>query len=106
MKNDIRPNYYSSCGEIGRRVLDGFIPADWLDEECIETINRMNASFHLGNALKYLWRAGMKTEIATEDLVKARFYLSQYKQQGYLVYSDEVAECLRKIEVELKKING
>lgn len=40
--------------------------------ECIEITKHMN--FCLGNATKYIWRAGLKGN-AVEDLRKARKYL-------------------------------
>ena len=40
--------------------------------ECIEITRHMN--FNLGNAVKYIWRAGLKGD-AIEDLKKAVFYL-------------------------------
>ena len=40
--------------------------------ECIEIAEHMN--FCLGNAIKYIWRAGQKGD-AVEDLRKAVFYL-------------------------------
>ena len=40
--------------------------------ECIEITRWMN--FNLGNAIKYIWRAGNKGN-ALEDLKKARWYL-------------------------------
>lgn len=42
--------------------------------ECIEIAEHMN--FCRGNALKYLWRAGLKGD-ALEDLRKARWYLDR-----------------------------
>ena len=33
-------------------------------------------NFCLGNALKYIWRAGLKTD-AVEDLKKARWYIDR-----------------------------
>lgn len=41
--------------------------------ECIEVTGWMN--FNLGNATKYLWRAGRKTPDAIEDLRKAAVYI-------------------------------
>ena len=41
--------------------------------ECIEVVRHMN--FNLGNAMKYIWRAGLKND-AVEDLKKAIFYLN------------------------------
>ena len=40
--------------------------------ECLQITRHMN--FNLGNALKYIWRAGLKGD-AVEDLKKAVFYL-------------------------------
>ncbi len=42
--------------------------------ECIAITQHMN--FCLGNAIKYIWRAGMKSDNAVEDLQKAIFYLN------------------------------
>jgi uncharacterized protein DUF3310 len=42
--------------------------------ECIDVAEHMN--FNRGNALKYLWRAGLKG-CALEDLRKARWYLDR-----------------------------
>ena len=44
--------------------------------ECIDVIEALGLGFHLGNALKYLWRAGHKGD-ALEDLRKARWYLER-----------------------------
>lgn len=43
--------------------------------ECIQITEHMN--FCLGNAVKYIWRAGLKSEDAIEDLKKARFYIER-----------------------------
>jgi len=42
--------------------------------ECIAIVEHMN--FCLGNAIKYIWRAGLKGS-AVEDLEKARFYIDR-----------------------------
>jgi len=44
--------------------------------ECIQITEWMN--FNLGNAVKYLWRAGIKDEVTTlEDLKKAQWYITR-----------------------------
>lgn len=43
--------------------------------ECIQITEHMN--FCLGNAVKYIWRAGLKSNNTTEDLEKAKWYLSR-----------------------------
>jgi hypothetical protein len=42
--------------------------------ECIQITEHMN--FCLGNAVKYIWRAGLKNN-AIEDLRKARWYIDR-----------------------------
>lgn len=43
--------------------------------QCIEITQHMN--FCLGNAIKYLWRAGDKHESPVEDLKKAVWYINK-----------------------------
>lgn len=40
--------------------------------ECLTITRHMN--FNLGNAIKYIWRAGLKGN-AVQDLRKAKFYI-------------------------------
>jgi hypothetical protein len=46
--------------------------------ECIDIIEHFN--FNIGNAIKYLWRAGLKGELL-EDLKKARWYVDREIQR-------------------------
>lgn len=43
--------------------------------ECITITEHMN--FNLGNAVKYIWRAGLKSEDALSDLAKAGWYIER-----------------------------
>ena len=43
--------------------------------ECIQVTEHMN--FCLGNAVKYIWRAGLKSDSPVEDLRKARWYIER-----------------------------
>lgn len=43
--------------------------------ECIQITEHMN--FCLGNAVKYIWRAGLKHDTPLEDLRKARWYIDR-----------------------------
>jgi hypothetical protein len=43
--------------------------------ECITVTEHM--SFNVGNAVKYLWRAGLKSPSAVEDLKKAAWYVNR-----------------------------
>lgn len=46
--------------------------------ECIQITEHMN--FCLGNAVKYIWRADLKSN-AVEDLEKAKFYIDREIQR-------------------------
>lgn len=49
-----------------------------LDPEPIAVIEKWNLGFHLGNAVKYIARAGRKvTETQLDDLKNARWYLNR-----------------------------
>lgn len=43
--------------------------------ECIAVTEHMN--FNLGNAVKYIWRAGLKSADPITDLEKARWYIDR-----------------------------
>lgn len=43
--------------------------------ECITVTEHMN--FNLGNAVKYIWRAGLKSPDPITDLAKARWYVDR-----------------------------
>ena len=43
--------------------------------ECIQVTEYFN--FCLGNAIKYLWRAGLKSDNVIEDLRKAEWYIKR-----------------------------
>lgn len=44
--------------------------------ECIDVVEHFN--FNLGNAIKYIWRAGSKPGVTTEtDLRKALWYINR-----------------------------
>lgn len=43
--------------------------------ECIEIVEHFN--FNVGNAVKYLWRAGIKDDNPSKDLMKARWYIDR-----------------------------
>jgi len=48
--------------------------------ECIQVTEHM--SFNLGNAVKYIWRADLKSD-ALEDLKKAKWYIErELKKRG------------------------
>ncbi len=43
--------------------------------ECITVVESM--TFNLGNAVKYVWRAGLKSPDAIKDLLKAAWYINR-----------------------------
>ena len=46
--------------------------------EAIKVIEACDLNFHLGNVVKYISRAGKKSENNIEDLKKAEWYLNRY----------------------------
>ena len=51
--------------------------------ECIDVVEHMG--FNLGNAVKYIWRADLKNDDATEDLEKAAWSsLAQWQSNGFV----------------------
>lgn len=64
--------------------------------EAIQVTRHMN--FNLGNAMKYIWRAGLKDD-AVQDLQKAMFYLAdEIRRLGGTPNSMEVSTVLAFIE--------
>ena len=65
-------------------MTDAINPAHYQDHpsgiQCIQITEHMN--FCLGNAIKYIWRAGLKNN-AIEDLEKARWYLDREIEKMY-----------------------
>jgi hypothetical protein len=53
--------------------------------DCIQITEHMN--FCLGNAIKYIWRAGLKNN-PIEDLEKARWYLDREIEKMYKARED------------------
>lgn len=43
--------------------------------ECIQIVEHLN--FCCGNAIKYIWRAGLKSPDPLQDLEKARYYVDR-----------------------------
>jgi hypothetical protein len=43
--------------------------------ECITVAEHMG--FNIGNAMKYLWRVGLKSDDPMQDLAKARWYIDR-----------------------------
>ncbi len=43
--------------------------------ECIDIVEHFD--FNVGNAIKYLWRAGLKSDNAVGDLKKAAWYINR-----------------------------
>jgi len=46
--------------------------------EVINIIEEYQLGFHLGNTVKYILRAGKKSDDIVTDLEKAKFYLDRY----------------------------
>lgn len=61
--------------------------------ECITITRHMN--FNLGNALKYIWRAGLKSPDPVQDLKKAAWYIQ-----------DEIARLQAPAEQTIQRLVG
>lgn len=48
-----------------------------VDVECIDVVEALGLGFCIGNALKYVWRAGKKSKSPITDLKKAVWYLNR-----------------------------
>lgn len=61
--------------------------------ECIQIAEHMN--FCLGNAVKYLWRAGVKTNDPMQDLKKARWYIDREisRMERQVAHDGEESTC-------------
>lgn len=46
--------------------------------EHIKVAEAKGWGYHIGNATKYMWRAGLKTPDLLQDLKKAKWYLDRY----------------------------
>lgn len=49
--------------------------------ETIDFIEAKQLGYHLGNAVKYISRAGIKSHDPLEDLKKAQWYINRYIDQ-------------------------
>lgn len=68
--------------------------------ECIQITEHMN--FCLGNAMKYIWRAGEKSN-AIEDLEKAKWYVDREiaRLLSILPYPEQPYDEHENIEIDL-----
>jgi hypothetical protein len=62
--------------------------------EAIDITRHMN--FNLGNAVKYIWRAGLKGD-SIEDLQKARFYISDELERLSNVEAEDLDQGLSEL---------
>jgi len=76
--------------------------------ECIEITEHMN--FCLGNAVKYIWRAGLKSPNPLQDLTKAAWYidreierLRQYYRDASDKLADQDKEALAALDQRIKE---
>jgi len=68
MKDKTNPDYYKTAKGL---------------EQPIDVIEAFNLGFHLGNAIKYILRAGKKdSETLSLDIDKAIWYLERFKQNN------------------------
>ena len=75
-------HYTSGASEIGRPALKHlWFTEDDFQLECLEALHKDNHQWILRDAfvfcvVRYLWRAGLKSDNAKQDLDKALFYIN------------------------------
>ena len=82
---------------------DGTNPQHYrrLDPEPIEVIEKWGLGFHLGNAVKYIARAGHKiSTTAALDLAKAAWYLNRARGQQPETDAPELEEIARRAAMQ------
>ncbi len=61
--------------------------------EAIDVIEAFGLGFHLGNATKYILRAGRKTADAKQDINKAIWYLNRFlEKEAEMLEPDEITD--------------
>ncbi len=94
IKNILNWNY----GLLGKNINDPVShPAHYTTGkiECIEYIEDKGLGFHLGNAVKYITRAGKKSpDKKIEDLRKAMWYIDRYIQIEEKREREEIEEMV------------
>ena len=87
MKNVNHPSYYKSGGI-----------------EVIDVIEQWKLGFHSGNALKYICRAGRKSEDTVEDLEKALWYIRRLDETAHISRPGCFKKVLLNIRMALIRI--
>jgi Protein of unknwon function (DUF3310) len=76
------PEHYKGAGKEGKAML---ISANFhlhcTEVECVVTIENHKLNYHLGNAFKYVYRAGKKDSVR-ENFEKALWYLNRWENLG------------------------
>src|ERR1044072_8143265 len=77
--------------------------------ECVDIAELL--SFNLGNAMKCIWRAGLKTPDAIKDLKKAEWYVQREikrlgKLHGQVDYSEKQREVGQTVANGARKASG
>lgn len=63
--------------------------------ECIQITEWMN--FNQGNAVKYIWRAGLKSSDELTDLKKAAWYIAREIERLEKIEKKDVGQIARKL---------
>lgn len=99
-----KPNYYQSCSPLGVKIIESvpyFCPFVYSNWECFDFIDFFKLDFYSGNAFKYLWRLGVKSEEIQLDLMKSLYYLKQY--QFRTTYESLMLDCCNSLILAVEK---
>jgi hypothetical protein len=112
------PSHYNKgISDFGRLILTKCFHVDAadLDCECIDFIVKFadnndylatapsGESFLAGNAIKYLWRAGLKGD-AVQDLRKAAFSLERWDSEGFASECFSMADAVIMVFAEIDRL--
>jgi hypothetical protein len=95
------PTHYKGAGVEGKAMLisSGFHP-NCIKAECIVFIEKYALNYHLGNAFKYVYRAGKKDSVH-ENFEKALWYLNRWESLNQKVEDLHKEFLLLKTNLEI-----
>jgi hypothetical protein len=102
------PPHYQGCSPIGSYLLLNHfgVTDEELNRSCIDFLEShpQYCGFHLGNAIKYLWRCGNKGD-AIEDLQKAHWYLWRWRCRCHPIFlSVDTPDSRKKLTASVDKL--
>ena len=99
------PPHYEQASPLGQLLLMRGLDLTQaeLNMKCIDYLeaNPLLCGFHLGNAIKYLWRCGEKDDVVT-DCQKALWYLRRWERLD-LNHADGIKKAVATLVVQVEQ---